>query len=114
MTTNIARMVFICFLTISFAITTAMGIMVSVTSSDSAETTSSSQSYDLDTSTWLKQDINLDSGKISSNLQAEGGGENRLTQSLSASNYALTSDVNSRGTFFCIYILFCFRTGGLY
>jgi hypothetical protein len=100
MTTNIARMAFICFLTISFAITTAMGIMVSVTSSDSAETTSSSQSYDLDTSTWLKQDINLDSGKISSNLQAEGGGENRLTQSLSASNYALTSDVNSRGTFF--------------
>jgi hypothetical protein len=75
-----------------------MGITVSFSSSDGAETSSSSQSYDLDTSTWLKQDINLDSGKISSHLQAEGGGKNRLTQSLSGSSYALSSDVDSYGT----------------
>ncbi|MEI6105156.1 MAG: matrixin family metalloprotease [Methanothrix sp.] len=75
-----------------------MGITVSVSSSNGAETSSSSQSYDLDTSTWLKQDINLDSGKISSHLQAEGGGKNRLRQSLSGSSYALSSDVDSQGT----------------
>jgi len=98
MTKKIARLVFVCFLTICIATTTAMGITVSLSSSNGAQTTSSSHSYDLDTSTWLKQDINLDCGKISSNLQAEGGGENRLTQSLSASSYALTNDVNSRGT----------------
>jgi hypothetical protein len=95
---NIARLAFICFLTICIAVTTAMGITVKVSSSDSAETSFSSQSYDLDTSTRLKQDINLNSGKISSYLQAEGGGKNRLTQSLSGSSYALTSDVDSQGT----------------
>ncbi|MCX6680337.1 MAG: hypothetical protein NTX42_08235 [Methanothrix sp.] len=76
-----------------------MGITVKVSTSNGAETSSSSQSYDLDRSTWLKQDINLDSGKISSHLQAEGGGKNRLTQSLSGSSYALTSNVDSQGTF---------------
>lgn len=95
---NIARLAFICFLTICIAVTTAMGITVKVSSSDGAETSTSLQSYDLDTSTRLKQDINLDSGKISSHLQAEGGGKNRLTQSLSGSSYALTSDVDSQGT----------------
>ncbi|MHB8120088.1 MAG: M10 family metallopeptidase domain-containing protein [Methanothrix sp.] len=75
-----------------------MGITVCVSSSDGAEASSSTQSFDLDRSTRLQQDINLDSGKISSYLQAEGGGKNRLTQSLSGSSYALTSDVDSQGT----------------
>jgi hypothetical protein len=78
--------------------TTAMGITVGVSSSDGHEMLSSSHSYDLDTSTQLKQDINLASCKISSNLQVEGGGKNRLMQSLSGSSYALTSDVLSQGT----------------
>ncbi len=95
---NIARSVFICFLIICIVETTAMGITVRVTSSDGDEMSSSSQSYDLDTSTQLKQGINLDSGRISSNLQVEGAGRNRLMQSLSGNSYALTSDVNSQGT----------------
>ncbi|MDQ1262374.1 MAG: hypothetical protein QG575_1555, partial [Euryarchaeota archaeon] len=74
-----------------------MGIRVSVSSSDGVETSSSSQRFDLDRSTWLQQGINLNSGKISSNLQAEGGGKNILSQSLSANGYALKSDVNCQG-----------------
>jgi len=77
-----------------------MGITVNVCSSNGAETSTSYQSLNLDKSTWLKQDINLASGKISSYLQAEGGGKNRLAQSLSGSSYALTSDVLSQGTLF--------------
>ena len=98
MTINIARFSFICFLIICITATTTMGITVKVSSSNGAETSSSSQSYDLDRSTWLKQEINLDSGKISSHLQAKGKGKNRLTQSLSGSSYALTSDIDSQGT----------------
>jgi hypothetical protein len=95
---NIARYVFIHLLIFCIVETTAMGITVRVSSSDGHEMSSSSHGYDLDISTQLKQDINLDSGKISSNLQVEGGGKNRLIQSLSGSSYALTSNVNSQGT----------------
>jgi len=99
MAMNIARLAFVCVFTLGILVTTAMGITVSVSSSDGAEMSSSSQSYGLDKSTCLKQGINLDSGKISSHLQAEGGGRNKLTQSLSGSSYALSSDVDSLGTF---------------
>ncbi len=74
-----------------------MGITLKVSSSDSFETTLSAQSYYLDKSTQLKHDIFLESGKISSNMQAAGGGKNRLTHSLSGSDYILTSDVSSQG-----------------
>jgi hypothetical protein len=73
------------------------GITVRVSSSDSFETTLSAQSYYLDKSTQLKHDIYLESGKISSNMQAAGEGKNRLTHSLSGSDYTLTSDVSSQG-----------------
>jgi len=97
MTIYIARLAFACFLIPCIAATTAMGITVTLSTSDGAEASSSSQSFDLDRSTWLQQDTNLDSGKISSHLQAEGGGKNSLSQSLSASSYALTSDVKCQG-----------------
>jgi hypothetical protein len=97
MTKNIARLAFVCFLLICITAPTAIGITIRASSSDSVETSSSSQSYGLDRSTWLKQDIKLDGGKISSHLQAEGGGKNSLTQSLSGSSYAMTSDVDSQG-----------------
>ena len=94
----IARSTFVCFLIICIVATNGMGITLSVSSSDGDEMSSSSHSYDLDTSTQLKHGISLASGKISSNLQAQGEGKNRLTQSLSGNSYALTSDVNSQGT----------------
>ncbi|MCX6677055.1 MAG: hypothetical protein NTU95_03810 [Methanothrix sp.] len=86
-------------LCVAAIVTPAMGITVSLSTSDGVESSSSSQSYDLDRSTWLQQGINLESGKISSHLQAEGEGKNILTQSLSGSSYALTSGVNSLGIF---------------
>jgi hypothetical protein len=100
MTINIARLALVCFLTICIITVTAMGITVSVSSSDGDEKSSSSQSYYLDKSTCLRQGINLDSGEISSHLQAEGGGRNRLMQSLSGSSYGLSSDIDSKGTIF--------------
>lgn len=96
---NIARSVFICLLVICIAGKTAVGVTLRVSSSDNFEMSSSAQSFDLDTSTQLKQDILLEPGKISSSLQVAGAGNNRLVQSLSGSDYALTSDVNSEGTF---------------
>jgi hypothetical protein len=97
---NIARSAIICFMVICIVETTAMGITMRVSSSDGGEVASSSHSYDLDISTQLKQGISLDSERIFSDLEVEGGRKNRLTQSLSARNCALTSDVNSRGTLF--------------
>lgn len=94
---NIARAAFICLSIISIVETTAMGITVEVSSSDGHEMSSSSHSYDLDTSTQLRQDSSLASGKISTNLQVEGKGKNRLMLSLSGGSYALSSDVNSQG-----------------
>lgn len=95
---NIARLAVVCVLTICIAVTTATGITISVCSSNGAETSTASQSLNLDKSTWLKQNINLASGEISSYLQAEGGGKNRLRQSLFGNSYALTSEVLSQGT----------------
>lgn len=98
MTRNIARLAFVCFLILCITASSAMGITVSLSTSDGAETSSSSQSFNLDISTWLQQDLSLDSGKISSQLQADGGGgKNELKQSLSGSSYALISDVNAQG-----------------
>ncbi|MCK9566290.1 MAG: hypothetical protein M0Q43_09600, partial [Methanothrix sp.] len=74
-----------------------MGITVSLSTSCGVETSSSSQSFNLDRSTWLQQGISLNSGKISSNLHAEGEGKNILSQSLSGNGYALKGDVNSQG-----------------
>ncbi len=94
----IARSTFICFLIICIVATTGTGITVRVSSSDGDEMSSASHGYNLDISTQLKHSISLASGKISSNLQAEGEGKNRLTQSLTGNSYALTSDVKSQGT----------------
>jgi hypothetical protein len=95
---NIARLAYVCFLNMSLLATTAMGISVSLSSSNGVETSSLTQIYGLDISTWLKQDMNLDSGKISSRLQAEGRGKNRLMQSLSGNSYALANRIDSQGT----------------
>ncbi|OPY53351.1 MAG: hypothetical protein A4E49_01458 [Methanosaeta sp. PtaU1.Bin112] len=75
-----------------------MAISVRVSSSDCFETSSFAQSYYLDKSTQLKHDIDLESGKISSRMKAAGRGSNRLTHSLSGSDYTLTSDLSSQGT----------------
>ena len=75
-----------------------MGIALRVTSSDGHEISSSAQSYDLDKSTKLKQEISLDPGMISSDLNVAGEGNNRLMQSLCGRDYVLASNINSQGT----------------
>jgi hypothetical protein len=94
---RISRLAFAWLLITCVVAAPAMAITVSLSSSDGGETSSSSQSFNLDRSTWLQQDINLASGKISSHLQAEGEGKNMLSQSLSGNGYALDSDVDSQG-----------------
>lgn len=95
---NIARSAFICILSICIAENTAMGIAFRVSSSDGHEISSSAQSYDLDRSTKLKQEISLDAGKIASDLNVAGEGNNRLMQSISGGDYVLAGDISSQGT----------------
>jgi predicted Zn-dependent protease len=95
---DIARSAFICILLICIAENTAMGITLKISSSEGPEISSSAQSYDLDRSTKLKHEISLDAGKILSDLNAAGEGDNKIMQSISGSDYILASDISSRGT----------------
>ncbi len=95
---NVVRSAFICILVICIAGNTAIAIALRVTSLDGREISSSAQCYNLDMSTKLKQEICLDPGMISSDLNVAGEGNNRMMQSLSSRNYVLASDINSQGT----------------
>ena len=75
------------------------GISISTTSSAAGETATSWESFALDDSTSLQESMVLASGGISMNRQAEGKGNNSLTQTISGAGYALHNDIESQGEF---------------
>ena len=94
---TLLRMTMNCFIIMCIIAAPSLSISVSFSSAKGGVSSSSSESFDLDDSTSLQEDITLDSGQISLNRQAEGTGENRLKQSISGKSYALNNDIESQG-----------------
>ncbi len=77
----------------------ASAISVSVSSGDSGGSIMSSESFDLDDSTYLQDGITLDGGSMYLSRQAGGAGENSLEQALSGKDYSLQNNIKSVGSF---------------
>ncbi len=75
----------------------AFGISLSCSSGDGGGAASSSESFNLDDSTSLKENLVLGSGSISMDRLAAGTGKNSLKQSLSGTGYSLQNDIDSQG-----------------
>ena len=75
----------------------AFGISLSCSSGDGGGTASSSEGFNLDASTSLKENLVLGSGSISLDRQAAGTGKNSLKQSFSGTGYTLQNDIDSQG-----------------
>ncbi len=60
---------------------------------------SSTESFDLDASTSLHEQLDLNLGSIYQDRQASGAGKNNLTQSISGNGYSLQNDIASEGAF---------------
>jgi len=94
---TLLRMIMNCFIIMCIIAAPALSISVSFSSAKGGVSSSSSESFDLDDSTSLQEDVTLNSGQISLNRQAEGTGKNSLTQSISGNSYALNNDIESQG-----------------
>lgn len=67
-----------CFIILCIIAAPALSISISFSSAKGGVSSSSSESFDLDDSTSLQEDITLDFGQISLDRQAEGTGKNSL------------------------------------
>ena len=86
-----------CFIILYIIAAPALSISVSYSSADGRVSSSSLESFDLDDSTSLQEDITLDFGRIYLDRQTEGTGKNSLKQSISGNSYALNNDIESKG-----------------
>jgi hypothetical protein len=94
---TLLRMIMNCFIIMCIIAAPALSISVSLSSAKGGVSSSSSESFDLDDSTSLQEDVTLNSGQISLNRQVEGTGKNSLKQSISGDGYALNNDIESQG-----------------
>ena len=88
-----------CFIVVCTFAVPALAISVSCSSGAGGQAASSSESFNLDDSTSLRESLVLDSSSISLDRQAEGTGKNSLKQSLSGNGYTLQNNINSQGKF---------------
>ena len=93
---TLLRMIMNGFIIMCIIAAPALSISVSFSSAKGG-LSSSSESFDLDDSTSLQEEVTLNSGQISLNRQAEGTGKNSLKQSISGDSYALNNDIESQG-----------------
>ena len=75
------------------------GIQVSCSTGDNGALVTSTESFDLDASTSLHEQLNLNRGSIYQYRQASGAGKNSLTQSISGNGYSLQNDIANEGAF---------------
>ena len=96
-----------CLLVLCIVAAPALGITIGMSSTEGGQAASSTHSFDLDRSAGMQLQSTLDSGRVFSQLQAEGEGNNHLSQTVSGSSYALTTDVDSQGALSLDRILVC-------
>ena len=75
------------------------GIQVSCSTGDNGVFVSSTEIFDLDSSTSLQEQLDLNRGGIYQDRQASGAGKNSLTQSISGDGYSLQNDITGEGAF---------------
>jgi hypothetical protein len=97
MMSKLLRLTLACFIVVCTFAVPALAISVSCSSGAGGQAASSSESFNLDDSTSLRESIILGSGSISLDRQAEGTGKNSLKQSLSGNGYTLLNNINSHG-----------------
>ena len=98
MTSRLLRLTLACFIVACTFAVPAFAISVSCSSGAGGQAASSSESFNLDDSTSLRESLILGSGSISLDRQAEGTGKNSLKQSLSGTAYTLQNDIESQGS----------------
>ena len=97
MTNKLLSSTLTCIIIVCTSAIPAFGISLRCSSGDGGEAASTSESYNLDDSTSLKENLILGSGSIVIDRQAAGTGKNRLMQSLSGTAYTLQNDIDSQG-----------------
>lgn len=98
MNLNILRSVLMCFIAFCIVAGTVLGISLEFGSIDGGGRASLQSTFTLDASTDATQDVSIDKGTISSDLEASGSGSNEISQSLSGNGYSLNNDIKSQGT----------------
>ena len=91
------RLTLACFIVVCTFAVPAFAISVSCSSGAGGQAASSSESFNLDDSTSLRESLILGSGSITLDRQAEGTGKNSLKQSLSGTGYTLQNNIDSQG-----------------
>lgn len=86
-----------CFIIVCTFTVPAFAISVSCTSGAGGQAATTSESFNLDGSTSLRESLILGSGSISLDRQAAGTGNNSLKQSLSGTGYTLQNNIDSLG-----------------
>jgi hypothetical protein len=86
---------FIVFITV----TPVFAISISCSSGGGGESVSSSDTFDLDGTTTLQESINLDAGNIFKTRQADGSGNNNISESITGNDFSLENNIQSWGTF---------------
>ncbi len=86
-------------LTIIAFVSPVSAISISVSSGGGGESVSSSDTFDLDDATALQQNINLEAGSIFKLRQADGSGNNSISESINGNDFSLENNIQSSGTF---------------
>ncbi|HUS75805.1 MAG TPA: matrixin family metalloprotease [Methanothrix sp.] len=97
MTDILLRMTINCVIVLCIIAAPALSLSISFCSAKGGVSSSFLESFDLDASTLLQEDITLDCGQISLDRKVEGTGKNSLKQSISGNSYALNNDIESQG-----------------
>ncbi len=97
MTSKILSLTLTCFIAVCTFSAPAYCISVSCSLGDGGGSASARESFNLDDSTLLKENLVIGSGSISIDRRAIGTGKNSLKQSLSGTGYSLQNDIISQG-----------------
>jgi len=76
-----------------------IAISISCSSGGGGEFVSSSETFDLDDKTALQESVSLDAGSIFKSRQAEGSGNNNISESIAGTDYSLENNIQSSGSF---------------
>ncbi|MBN1235954.1 MAG: hypothetical protein JW999_07890, partial [Methanotrichaceae archaeon] len=94
---SISVLIFVCLMILGMLGAPALGGTVTFSSGDGGESASLVDSFSVDRSTYMLEQVALDKGSISTDRKAGGSGNNSFEQSLSGNDYSLHNDIQSDG-----------------
>lgn len=99
MSAKLSLFVSLILFTLVVTVTPVFAISISCSSGGGGESISSSDTFDLDDTTALQESINLDAGSIFKSRQADGSGNNNISESIAGNDFSLENNIQSLGTF---------------